>query len=121
MIYQNLCSPTCALADLVNVFREPLCRVTPIGFHGTLGSADGTPLDLPDDGIVLGHRWRDLVIQRADVHPDVALGLRFDRLVEHPQPGPGRGVHIALMETVAEREGQVTIAPAPPRHALQYC
>jgi len=34
---------------------------------------------------VLAHRLADLVDQRADVQPDVALGLRLDRVVQREQ------------------------------------
>src|SRR6266511_2380560 len=60
--------------------------------------------DLLDDPLVLHHRARDLIDERAGIEPDVALRLRLDRVVEGKQAQARSGFHVAAVEARVEVE-----------------
>src|SRR6185436_783440 len=74
--------PDPPLAVLADHPGEPGGGVPPVGLHGPLGRRRASAGDGADDHPVLPHRGRELVHQRADVEPGVALHLRFDGVVQ---------------------------------------
>ena len=69
--------------------RDPLRRMAPVRLHGDLRFVRVARLDRLDDRVVLGDRRADVARQHADVHADVALGLRLHAVVQREQPRAG--------------------------------
>src|SRR5271169_2786699 len=78
-------SPTSALTDDLDDFSEPICRMPPVGFHRDLGRIRATFVNRIDDCVMLVHTGPDVTCEHADIHPDVALGLRFYGVVQRNQ------------------------------------
>lgn len=73
--------PGSALARHRDHFAETIRRMAPIDLHRELGVIRASFVDSRHDDVVLVHRGPDVARQHADVHADVAFGLRLHRVV----------------------------------------
>ena len=78
--------PDAALAVLGDDARQALRGVVPIRLDRALRRGSVALRDGANDDVVLLHRRRQLVEQRAHVEPDVTLRLRLDGAVQGDDP-----------------------------------
>src|SRR6266540_1704001 len=72
-------SPASPLPQRLDHLAQPAGRVAPVSVDRPPRPLGAAGRDLLDDPLVLHHRARDLIDERAGIEPDVALRLRLPR------------------------------------------